>query len=135
MSDNERLAAYLFSIVQSAENSEDGAAATPLEKAYDQGILYAAKMLLDGADGGDYWPEHCGPTWADELRELMAPGVPAFDNDKPLVEDVDVLVVEGSVRLLGDGDGLLWQTDAAGARALAELLNDYADEASEEGQP
>jgi hypothetical protein len=124
-----RLAAYLCSIIQSAENSEDGEAQTPLEKAYDNGILYAARMLLDGADEGAPWTEHC-EDYAEELRLRVVPGEPAFDNNTLLVEELEPDVLAGRVMLRG-GDWLVANLTPAAARDLAEAIEEAADEAEE----
>lgn len=125
-----RLAAYLYSIIQSAENSEDGEAETPLEKAYDAGILYAARMLLDGADGDHPWTEDL-EEYAEELRLRVVPGEPAFDNNALLVEELEADVVGGRVKLRGDGGWLVADLSPAAARDLAEAIEEAADEADE----
>lgn len=131
-----RLAAYLYSIIQSAENSEDGEAQTPLEKAYDNGILYAARMLLDGADGDHPWTEDL-EEYAEELRLRVVPGQPAFDNNALLVEELEPDVVGGRVMLRGDCGDRSWlvaNLTPAAAKGLAEAIEEAADEADEATQ-
>jgi hypothetical protein len=53
--ERQRQAAYLYSIIQSAENSEDGGPETLPEIAFDAGILYAARCLLENWAGDNDW--------------------------------------------------------------------------------
>lgn len=80
-----RQAAYLYSIIQSAENSEDGGPETDVEKAYDAGILYAARMVLDNAAGDNDWTVDLYE-YADEIRARTVPGTPLPDRERTVVE-------------------------------------------------
>jgi hypothetical protein len=70
-----RQAAYLYSIIQSAENSECGGPEGDVEVAYDAGILYAARMVLDNAAGENDWRADLYE-YADEIRSRTVPGTP-----------------------------------------------------------
>lgn len=65
-----RQAAFLYSVVQSAEELEE-TAKTALEHAYDLGIIYAASLLLSGESGSTDWPTEV-PEYADEIRDRLA---------------------------------------------------------------
>lgn len=89
MSDDERerhrQAAYLYSVIQSAENSEDGGPDNDVEKAYDAGIMYAARALLDNWAGDNDWTSDLHE-YADEIHARTVPGTPLPDGALRVVE-------------------------------------------------
>jgi hypothetical protein len=97
-----RQAAYLYSIIQSAENSEGGGPETIPEKAFDAGILYAARCLLENWAGDTEWTVDLYE-YADEIRSRTDPGHPlpqvtAYryetpDGDEILLDPRDVTII------------------------------------------
>lgn len=80
-----RQAAYLYSIIQSAENSEDGGPSTDVERAYDAGIMYAARMVLDNEAGDNDWTADLYE-YADEIRSRTVPGTPLPDAERKVFD-------------------------------------------------
>jgi hypothetical protein len=73
--ERQRQAAYLYSIIQSAENSEGGGPETLPEISFDAGILYAARCLLENWAGDNDWTTDLYE-YADEIRARTDPGSP-----------------------------------------------------------
>lgn len=83
--ERERQCAYLYSIIQSAEESEGGGPETDVERAYDAGILYAARMLLFNEAGDTDWRAELYE-YADEIRRRTEPGTPLPGRERKVVE-------------------------------------------------
>lgn len=79
-----RQAAYLYSIIQSAENSEGGEPNTDVERAFDAGIMYAARLVLDNESGDNDWTVDLYE-YADEIHRRSVPGTPLPDSDQAVV--------------------------------------------------
>lgn len=84
-----RQAAYLYSIIQSAENSEDGGPEGPVQEAFDAGIMYAARALLDNWAQDNDWTQDLYE-YAEEIRERTVPGTPLPDLDAMVTEVLTV---------------------------------------------
>lgn len=80
-----RQAAYLYSIIQAAENSEDGAAETDVERAYDAGILYAARAVLENWSGDNDWTVDLDE-YVDEIRDRVVAGSPLPDAERKVFD-------------------------------------------------
>lgn len=80
-----RQAAYLYSIIQSAESSEGGGPETDVERAYDAGILYAARMVLDNETADNDWTTDLYE-YEDEIRARSVPGTPLPDTERKVVD-------------------------------------------------
>lgn len=106
-----RQAAYLYSIIQSAEESEGGGPETDVERAYDAGILYAARMVLDNEAGDTDWTTDLHE-YADEIRQRTVPGTPLPAGERK--------VFDAAVEWCDANRGFL--LDDPGRRAAAEDL-------------
>lgn len=71
--ERERQAAYLYSIIQSAEESEDGGPDGDVQQAFDDGIMYAAKAILKNWAGDTEWTALL-PESADEITRRSVEG-------------------------------------------------------------
>lgn len=80
-----RQAAYLYSIIQSAEESDGGGPETDVERAYDAGILYAARALVENWAGDNDWTADLYE-YADEIRSRTAEGTPLPDTERKVFE-------------------------------------------------
>ena len=86
-----RQAAYLYSIIQSAENSEGGSPETDVQRAYDAGILYAARAVLENWAKDTDWTTLAGAVpdgwkYADEIRARTKPGTPLPDAERKVFD-------------------------------------------------
>lgn len=73
--ERQRQAAYLYSIIQSAEESEGGGPDGDVQEAFDQGILYAAKAVCKNWAGDTEWPSLV-PEFAEEIASRSVEGSP-----------------------------------------------------------
>lgn len=80
-----RQAAHLYSIIQSAENSEDGGPTTDVERAFDAGIMYAARNVLENWAGSNDDTADL-VEYADEIRARCAPGTPLPYGERTVFE-------------------------------------------------
>lgn len=80
-----RQAAYLYSIIQSAENSEDGGPTTDAERAFDAGLMYAARAVLENWAEDNDWTEDLHE-YADEIRARVVPGSPLPNSERGVVD-------------------------------------------------
>jgi hypothetical protein len=82
--ERERQAAYLYSIVQSAEESED-VLLNDVQQAYDAGIMYAANAVLKNWAGGTEWAASI-PEYADEITRWLDDRLPLPDRCEQVVK-------------------------------------------------
>lgn len=73
--ERERVAAYLYSIIQSSEESEDGGPDGDVQEAFDAGIMYAAKAILTNWAGDTEWTSLL-PEFAEEIASRSVEGSP-----------------------------------------------------------
>ena len=109
-SERHRQAAYLYSIVQSAEESGDAGETTDTTRVYDAGILYAASVLINNWCGDDD-PRQDVPEYAEEIARRVG-GIPT--------DCLDRIELEGKVARL--------QEELESTQRLLEQAQDWERE-------
>lgn len=120
-----RQAAYLYSIIQSAEESEGGGPETDVERAYDAGILYAARAVLENWAGDNDWTEDLHE-YADEIRSRTVEGTPLPDAERK-VFDAAVAWHEAKRGWLMDDPDRRADPEDLALLAAVDALEDPAD--------
>lgn len=129
--ERQRQAAYLYSIIQSAENSEDGAAETDVQRAYDQGILYAARAVLENWASDSDWTTLSGAVpegweYAEEIRNRVVPGSPLPNAEREVFEAAITWCEAQRGWFLDDPDRRATPEDLALIAAVDALEDDQA---------